>query len=510
MMPDRYRQAAPYLDDLLAECDVAAPCPSVPLLGMTLDSRAIEPGWLFVALAGTRAHGMTYAEVAKQRGAAAILAEPTAEWDEDGIGRAAEGLQIPIVPVNRLSGVVSCLAAVYYGDPARRLRIAGVTGTNGKSSVSHFLAQSLSESRSCGVLGTLGYGFPGRLQPATHTTPDAVNLQRLLNELRSAGAQVVAMEVSSHALHQHRVVAVPFHTAVFTNLSREHLDYHRSMEAYAEAKAELFRRPELRLAVVNRDDALGRRLLKELRGRVTTVSCGSQTVSAVSADHILTWHHLRTQPDGLRFGLDSSWGAAQVDSSLLGAFNVENLTLVLGVLLSWGFDLERAVDRLRQLRAIPGRMEAFGGRGELPLVVVDYAHTPDALQKALLSLRPHASARLVCVFGCGGDRDRGKRPLMAATAERHADKVWLTDDNPRHEDSRQIFADIMEGFAAAGAVSVERDRGRAIQAAVRRARAGDVVLVAGKGHEDYQQVGDLRFPFSDAQQVRAVLRELAP
>jgi UDP-N-acetylmuramoyl-L-alanyl-D-glutamate--2,6-diaminopimelate ligase len=211
----------------------------------------------------------------------------------------------------------------------------------------------------------------------------------------------------------------------------------------------------------------------------------------------------------LTFKVDSDWGIAEIDTSLLGEFNVENLVLVLGVLLGWGMPFGRAVNQLHRLRSIPGRMEVFGGSSGLPLVAVDYAHTPDALEKALVSLRSHTAARLICVFGCGGDRDRGKRPLMAAAAERHADAVWLTDDNPRHEDSRQIFADIMSGFKIAETVNIERDRGRAIRAAVRRARAGDVVLVAGKGHEHFQQVGDLRYRFSDAQQVRDVLRELA-
>jgi UDP-N-acetylmuramoyl-L-alanyl-D-glutamate--2,6-diaminopimelate ligase len=350
------------------------------------------------------------------------------------------------------------------------------------------------------VTGTTGNGFPGDLQPATHTTPDAVDAQRILADLLAQGAGAVAMEVSSHALDQHRLEAVPFHTAVFTNLSRDHLDYHGSMHAYATAKRRLFHTPGLQLAVINTDDEAGVELLENLKGQVRTVAChgGGRTLGA---DEFIRLESLQQGPRGLILELSSSWGQARIDSRLVGDFNASNLMLVLAVLLAWDVPMEEAVARLETLETVPGRMQTFGG-GDLPLVVVDYAHTPDALGKALSSLRAHCQGKLICVFGCGGDRDRGKRPQMGALAEAMSDRVVITDDNPRHEASPAIIADILEGMDDPGAVLVQPDRAKAIACAIEEAVPGDLVLVAGKGHETTQQVGDLRLPFSDLEQVR--------
>jgi UDP-N-acetylmuramoyl-L-alanyl-D-glutamate--2,6-diaminopimelate ligase len=348
--------------------------------------------------------------------------------------------------------------------------------------------------------------LPGALQPASHTTPDAVRLQALLAELQAAGADAVAMEVSSHALHQHRVAAVPFDTAVFTNLSRDHLDYHGDMDAYAEAKAQLFRAAGLRLAVLNTDDAMGRRLAAELRGRVAGVACGEAPETEALAERFVALRAVATRTDGLVFGFRSSWGEGEVHTPLLGRFNAANLALVLGVLLAWGLEPATVAQRLAGLQAVPGRMQPFGG-GARPLVVVDYAHTPDALAQVLESLRAHTERRLHCVFGCGGERDRGKRPLMGAAAERLADRVILTDDNPRGEDGSLIIAEIRAGMRTPDSAAVQRNRALAIRQAIGAAGPGDVVLIAGKGHEAYQQVGDLRLPFSDADQVRQALAE---
>ncbi|HIE55302.1 MAG TPA: UDP-N-acetylmuramoyl-L-alanyl-D-glutamate--2,6-diaminopimelate ligase, partial [Chromatiaceae bacterium] len=373
----------------------------------------------------------------------------------------------------------------------------GVTGTNGKTSVSLFLSQALPKVWRCAITGTLGNGFPGALEPSTHTTPDAVQAQRILDSLERSGARAVAMEVSSHALDQHRLEAVPFHTAVFTNLSRDHLDYHGSMSNYARAKQRLFERPELELAVINSDDGMGGELVRKLAGRVRRVAChrGGKTLGA---EEFVRLERLYPSDRGLEMEVTTSWGEAVVRSRLVGDFNVTNLQLVLGVMLGWGVPLEEAVKHLEQLQTVPGRMEKFGG-GDHPLVVVDYAHTPDALQRALTSLRAHTSGRLWCVFGCGGDRDRGKRPQMGRIAEALADEVIVTDDNPRHEPSTSIIADILEGMTSPGTAHVIPDRAWAIATALAESRPGDTVLVAGKGHETWQQVGDLRLPFSDVE-----------
>jgi UDP-N-acetylmuramoyl-L-alanyl-D-glutamate--2,6-diaminopimelate ligase len=478
---------------------------NIPLSDLTLDSRQVRPGSLFLALSGSRGHGLAYLSQALEQGAALVLAEVSDEWSAENI----HGLKapVPVLPVESLGERASDIAARFFGDPAARMRMMGVTGTNGKTSVSLFLAQALPENWRCAVTGTTGNGFPDELQPATHTTPDAVEAQRILAGLREQGAGAVAMEASSHALDQHRLAAVPFHTAVFTNLSRDHLDYHGSMRAYAAAKQRLFDTPGLELAVINTDDEAGAELLEKLKGRVRTVAChgGGRTLGA---DEFIRLEALESRPRGLLLRLSSSWGQAEIDSRLLGDFNAGNLMLVLAVLLAWEIPMEEAVARLEHLETVPGRMQTFGGEGQ-PLVVVDYAHTPDALGKALSSLRAHCRGRLFCVFGCGGDRDRGKRPQMGALAEAMADRVVVTDDNPRHEASPAIIADILEGMEQPGEVLVQPDRARAIALAIAEAAPGDIVLVAGKGHETWQQVGDLRLPFSDLEQVRLCLEGVA-
>ncbi|WP_456374720.1 UDP-N-acetylmuramoyl-L-alanyl-D-glutamate--2,6-diaminopimelate ligase [Thiolapillus sp.] len=469
----------------------------IPLSGLSLDSRYVETGHLFIALNGTSEHGLMHLSQALQRGAALVLAEPGDDWPVERIFRLSG--DVPVLPVEGLRAQVSALASRFYGHPARQMRMVGITGTNGKTSVSLFLARALPEPWHCAVTGTTGNGFPEVLQAATHTTPDAVEAQRLLARLHEQGAGAVAMEVSSHALDQHRLAAVPFHTAVFTNLSRDHLDYHGSMRAYAAAKQKLFETDGLKLAVINTDDEAGAELLETVKGKVRTVAChcGGKTLGA---DEFVRQESLEQGPQGLVLGLSTSWGQAQIHSRLLGDFNASNLMLVLAVLLAWNVPMEQALARLEQLQTVPGRMQALGG-GMHPLVVVDYAHTPDALGKVLASLRAHCRGELICVFGCGGDRDRGKRPQMGALAEAMADRVIVTDDNPRHEASPAIIADILEGMQQPDNALVEPDRARAIALAMAKARPEDVVLVAGKGHETWQQVGDLRLPFSDVEQV---------
>jgi UDP-N-acetylmuramoyl-L-alanyl-D-glutamate--2,6-diaminopimelate ligase len=456
---------------------------------ITLDSRQVQPGALFVALPGLRQDGRAFILDAVARGAAAVVFEPD--------GFAPPPIPIPALGVPRLALRASAIADRFYGAPSRHLVVIGVTGTNGKTTCTQLLAQALDRPpRRCAVIGTLGYGFPGAIDPGLHTTPDAITTQRLLAEVLAGGAAYAAMEVSSHALEQGRVEAVAFAAAVFTNLSRDHLDYHGDMASYAAAKSRLLLREGLTAAVVNRDDAYGRELIDRLGGRTRVVTYGltGGDVYALALD---------CAPDGLRVRAMTPRGEIDVAAPLLGRFNAYNLLAVLAALLALGFDPDDAARRLSSLRPVPGRVERFKADGDRPLIVVDYAHTPDALEQVLQALRPHVTGKLWCVFGCGGDRDRGKRPQMGAIAERLADRVILTDDNPRHESGDAIVRDIACGMHAAPRVI--RNRRAAIGAALSEAAAGDVVLVAGKGHEDYQQVGDTRHPYSDRDTVRALL-----
>jgi len=460
------------------------------ITGLTLDSRAVQHGFLFVAVPGTRADGRAFIAGALARGAAAVVYE--ADGAESDV-RAAGALG-----VRRLRQHIGTLADRFYGSPSQRLTVVGVTGTNGKTTTTSLLAQALDRAgRHCGLIGTLGSGFPGRLDPSLHTTPDAISVHRLMADFAAAGAEAVCMEVSSHALDQARVAGVAFDVAVFTNLTRDHLDYHGDMEAYAAAKARLFDFPHLKAAVINADDRFGQELIARARARVVSFGFNNGDVRA---------NAVRPSSDGLAIEVSTPAGSAEVRSPLLGRFNAANLLAVLAVLLVLGVPLTDAAAVLAHAQPVAGRMERFGG-GERPLVVVDYAHTPDALEKALAALREHTAGRLLCVFGCGGDRDRGKRPQMGAIAERLADVVILTDDNPRHEEPLAIIREIAAGMRSTP--TVVADRTQAIRAALAEARAGDIVRVAGNGHEDYQQVGAERRPYSDRDTVRALLQEAA-
>jgi UDP-N-acetylmuramoyl-L-alanyl-D-glutamate--2,6-diaminopimelate ligase len=461
--------------------------------GITLDSRAVQQGWLFIAVPGARTDGRAYIAGAYSRGAAATVYEVNG-FEPDARSANAIG-------VRALRQHIGTIADRFYGAPSRKLKVVGVTGTNGKTTTTHLLAQVLDRPDArCGLIGTLGSGFPGQLDPSQHTTPDAVSVHRLMAEFVSSGARTVCMEVSSHALDQARVAGVAFDIAVFTNLTRDHLDYHGDMDAYAKAKARLFDIPNLKVAVINRDDVFGRELIERLRGRTPVLSFGLQggDVQAKTVE---------TSSDGLTLRVVTPHGGVQLRSPLLGRFNAANLLAVLAVLLAAGVPLAEAANTLAHAQPVAGRMERFGGSGDRPLVVVDYAHTPDALEKALQALREHTHGKLVCVFGCGGDRDRGKRPQMGRIAEQLADIVILTNDNPRHEDPAAIINEIATGMQTTP--TAVPDRTLAIRAALSEARAGDIVLVAGKGHEDYQQVSDRRLAYSDRDTVRALLEEAA-
>lgn len=477
--------------------------------GLTLDSRAVEPGSLFVACRGTLHHGLNYLPQAVSRGAVAVLCEPDDNFSVADIQALGETVAAPLYPVVGLRDQVSLIAGRFYGHPGRQMTLIGVTGTNGKTSCCHFLSQAFSPEHLCAVIGTVGNGLPGALERASHTTPDAISLQSLLADLHQRGADMVAMEVSSHALDQGRAAALPFNLAVLTNLSQDHLDYHDSMDAYARAKQRLFCMPGLEAAVLNMDDPFSSRLLAGLPAGVRVVGYSCNDGTALELEQWVRASHIMPEYDGLALTIESSWGSGQLKSGLLGHFNVSNLLAVLAVLLERGIAFDAALGKLSELTTVSGRMQRFGGAGQ-PLVVVDYAHTPDALEHALKALQAHVGGRLVCVFGCGGDRDRGKRPLMGAVAEQYADKVIVTDDNPRTEAGDRIVEEILAGISERAQVEVIRQRDRAIEQAIREAVPGDLVLVAGKGHEDYQLVGHQVLRFSDQEQVEQCLAEVWP
>jgi UDP-N-acetylmuramoyl-L-alanyl-D-glutamate--2,6-diaminopimelate ligase len=498
--------SAKRLSQLLEGLTTVAPEKDREVTGLTLDSRQVRPGSLFLACAGGGGHGLQFLQQALDKGAAAVAWEPNGEWSGSRVEQMAAGMSVPLLRVENLRRNANNIAGRFFGHPSRSLSVIGYTGTNGKTSSTQFLAQVLSAIGQCGVIGTLGNGFPGDLRPGTHTTPDPVDLQSILFDLRARGADAVAMEVSSHALDQGRVEAIHFDIAVLTNLSRDHLDYHGTMEEYGASKLRLFRMPGLRCVILNLDDPFGYEVLQQLPAGVPAVGYGLQRPDLLP-DRLDGWiwaEEIETDGSGMQIRLQTSRGDGVFHSALLGRFNVSNLMSVLAVLLFQGVPLSEALQRLSVLRTVAGRMERFGG-GDQPLVVVDYAHTPDALEHALQAARDHTAGRLICVFGCGGDRDRGKRPQMGAIAERYADLVIVTDDNPRSEDGDRIVADILAGMDQPDGAKVERDRAAAIHGAVAEGNAGDLVLICGKGHEDYQLVGDQRLHFCDREQVRAAL-----
>ncbi|QXH55815.1 UDP-N-acetylmuramoyl-L-alanyl-D-glutamate--2,6-diaminopimelate ligase [Pseudomonas maumuensis] len=459
---------------------------------LTLDSRAVRPGDLFLAVPGAKVDGRAHIADALARGAAAVA------YEEQGAS-VLPLTDAPLIPVKGLIGQLSQIAGRFYGEPSRQLDLVGVTGTNGKTSVTQLLAQALDAlGKRCGLIGTLGTGFYGELQSGRLTTPDPIAVQSTLGDLKKGGAKAVAMEVSSHALEQGRVAALDFDIAVMTNLSRDHLDYHGSMEAYEAAKAKLFAWSSLRARVVNLDDDFGRRLADA--PATSRLICYSLQDSAAT----LFCKEAVFNDDGVRAVIVTPQGEHVLRSRLLGRFNLSNMLAAVATLMALDYPLDEILKVTPQLHGPVGRMQRLGG-GKKPLVVVDYAHTPDALEKVLEALRPHAHGKLLCLFGCGGDRDAGKRPLMAAVAERLADRVLVTDDNPRTEDPQRIFDDIRPGFAQPDSVEFVAGRGQAIAHLVATAAAEDVIVLAGKGHEDYQEINGERHDFSDLVEAEKAL-----
>lgn len=475
------------LNDLLkgltaatADRDIAA---------IATDSRALTPQTLWLAARGISHHALDFYN--PELHPAAIAYEPPYANPPAGA-----------IACEQLGAHLGEIAARFYDHPARALKLIGVTGTDGKSSLVHFLAQATGGA----MLGTIGYGKLDALEPASHTTPDPLRVQQYLARFRDAGIETVAMEVSSHALAQGRVAAVKYHIGVFTNLSRDHLDYHRDMEDYFLAKASLFARP-LPVAVINIDDAHGRRLLDENRVHPKTrvIAVSSQNHAHPRAALTLRARDIVLSPDGIAYTLETEAEQVAIQSGLLARFNVDNLLNTAACLLALGTPLAAIPAKLAALHGVPGRAERIG-LGNGAAAIIDYAHTPAALANILQGVRAHVPGKLWCIYGCGGDRDRGKRPLMAQAAEQYADAVVITDDNPRTENPADIIADSLRGMGHREKAWIKRPREEAIRFVLPQLEAGDAVVIAGKGHEDYQILGTTKHHYSDQETVRTWLQ----
>ncbi|WP_236588744.1 UDP-N-acetylmuramoyl-L-alanyl-D-glutamate--2,6-diaminopimelate ligase [Amphritea japonica] len=472
----------------LAQSDLAG----MKVSGICQDSRKVKPGDLFFARDGVSHKGIDFVCSAAAEGAVAAIVDDVALAAADSIN-----VTIPLIGVPDVAALIGGVASRFYGEPSLNMRVVGVTGTNGKTSCAHYIAQVLEFcGETCGLVGTVGNGLLGQLNIATHTTPDAIHLHKMLAELKHQGASVVVMEVSSHALDQQRVSGVHFDAAAFTNLSRDHLDYHGDMESYGAAKARLFCDMDIDHQAVNADDAYGSRILALQDGQQRISFGESEGVDVRATDVTLS-------ATGIRAQIMTQQGTFEMEAGLIGRFNLSNLLLTIAIAERLGCSIGQIDTALRQLTAVPGRMQRVSL--SQPLVVVDYAHTPDALEKALEALRTHCQGQLWCVFGCGGDRDTGKRTQMAVVAEKLADRVVVTSDNPRTEDPQQIIAMIMSGFKDADQVVKEADRANAIEKAITELKSQDILLIAGKGHENYQDIQGVKMPFDDLAVARKAL-----
>jgi UDP-N-acetylmuramoyl-L-alanyl-D-glutamate--2,6-diaminopimelate ligase len=463
-----------------------------PVKAITADSRNVQAGSLFLAYVGDKVDGRQYIGDAIKNGASAVL------WDAEGFDWPME-YDVENIAIKQLRQQAGHIASQFYKNPSSKMWMIGVTGTNGKTSITQWLSQCFNYlNRKTAVIGTLGNGLPDNIEQTSNTTPDAILLQGMLAEYVKQDAQVVAMEVSSHGLHQGRVNGVHFDVAVLSNLTRDHLDYHGTFEEYAAAKRRLFEANDLRFAVLNADDDFGHALAEELADTSTLVVTYGIGRGEIRASDI------RFENSYFTFLAITPQGNADIKVNLIGRFNVFNVLAVLATLLVSQVSLPDAVAAIAQIKAAPGRMQTMGG-GKLPLVVIDYAHTPDALEKVLTTLKAQARSKLFCVFGCGGNRDVGKRPLMGKVASDIADAVVVTSDNPREENADDIIQDIVRNML--GNFAIEADRAKAISIAISAAKAGDIVLIAGKGHEDYQDIGGFKLPFSDVEQAELVLKK---
>ena len=485
-MPAERLKHRPILSDLL---DGFADAPALAVTGIALDSRRLGDGYLFLACAGVSNHGLDFCAQAVETGATAIA------FDTSTAKKLPDDIAVPLIPVDNLAARVGEIANRFFGYPSQQLKVVGVTGTNGKSTVAWLLSQCLEIlGTPCAYAGTLGYGVGAVDSDDDMTSPDVVEMHRRLATFVDAGARSAAIEVSSHALAQRRVDGIKFDATLFTNLSRDHLDYHGDMRAYGEAKARLFLDYPADWRIINLDSEFGTQLASRCREDVISVSTNFDRV-ANGRPYVFVRSVVANEA-GSEVAIQSSWGDAALNVPLPGDFNVANSVLVIAYLLTAGISLSDACDALSQVSAPPGRMQRVPAAAG-PTVYIDYAHTPGAIEVALRALRVHTHGRLWCVFGCGGNRDAGKRPLMGRVAERLADELVITNDNPRSEAPAAIIADIAAGFANPTRATIIENRAAAIAWTIASAEANDVVLIAGKGHENYQIIGGERLDFSD-------------
>lgn len=515
MMAERLRSPPPALDGLLQGL-IASPVKAVPVAGLNLDSRRVKPGEVFFALQGCRHDALQFAGTAIDNGAAAVVHQNPAN---EMLMQIARQREVCLVHDPDLAGHLGVIAGRFYGEPSQKLKVIGVTGTDGKTSVSHFIAQCLNRihpksAHCCGLIGTLGSGFYGgngfyeALEKSGHTTPDAIRVQTLLAGFHARQTEYVAMEVSSHGLDQGRVNGVAFDTAVLTNLGRDHLDYHADTSAYRAAKQRLFATPGLKAAVVNLHDEFGGSLLSVYGDTYPVSVYGFMDAESVKQTRAADWvlaHEVKFDTLGFTARIVVPEAPFDLRCGLLGRFNVLNVLAAIAVLRRFAIPMDDIMAAASQLSSVDGRMQLTRAPG-CPAVVVDYAHTPQALTAALQALRMHCQGRLWCVFGCGGDRDAGKRPEMGRIAEAYADRVVITDDNPRSENPADIAANILAGMRAPERAWLIHDRAQAIENCIGAAGVEDLVLIAGKGHESTQHVKDEILPFHDQTVVNRVLQ----
>lgn len=499
------------LQELLPGIPLESNAAQIKVNNLCLDTRQLAAGAAFIALVGTKVDGRNFIAKAIEAGASAILVEADKNWQ----GIAWLG-NVPVIAIENMAAQVSALAAIFFGNPSEKIPVIGITGTNGKTTCSLLAAQLLAKlQQKSAVIGTIGYGLLdaqavapisqqlGALQNTGLTTPDPIAMQRILAELVEQGATSIAIEASSHSLEQKRIASVNIRTAIFTNLTQDHLDYHGDLTSYGRAKAQLLNAPGLQLAIVNLDDAWAKNLVHKMPVHVSALTYSTKTVADVYA------HNIKLNTFGVSADLVTPWGAATINSPLLGEFNLSNLLAVIAAVAAQGFPLAAIVAHLPNLLPAPGRMQqvVVDQQAQQIQVIVDYAHTPDALENTLSAIHQHNAGNIWTLFGCGGDRDKTKRPLMGTIAERLSDYVIVTNDNPRSEDPSVIAGEILRGMNRPSGCLVIADRAQAIDFAVQQAKAGDIVLIAGKGHEDYQLFAKQTLPFSDTKQARIALQK---
>jgi len=483
------------------------------ITGLSLDSRFTKKGDLFIALQGLQQHGLEHSEQAIANGASALVWESSSQVNENELPD-----DIPCLEIENLQQKLGLICQRFYNNASAQINVMAVTGTDGKTSVSQFIAQAMQQLNSaCGVVGTLGYGVYPSFDNASHTTPDAIRIHSLLHDFYIDEVKNVVLEASSHGLSQGRLNGVVIDTAVFTNLGRDHMDYHKTIEEYFNSKKILFQCKDLKNAVINIDDEFGARLVKEFSNQLNIISYSIEPSAsepgARNSSSYINAINIKSEDGKTSFDIDSSWGTATVNTKLVGRFNISNLLAVSGALLVSGIEFSDAVKAISTIQTVSGRLEFVAKETntgkDLPNVVIDYAHTPQALMNVLKVLKEQCTGKLWCVFGCGGNRDQGKRKLMAEAVEQYADIAIVTDDNPRFENPAQITDEIESGFSSASSYTLIHDRQKAIEYAIQAADEKDIVLIAGKGHEAVQIINNEHFPFDDKKIANEILQSKA-